>query len=122
MNEILLFSKGKLKLQQISSAKISFLSRQPDSNDELGSASGPKSSTLKRKFQDLYSPLQTIGQVKLIIGILNLWYQGSCGIVKKVRSLEDDQIYVAKIIRGRDQEHIDQVNPFPSLIINSFKD
>jgi len=63
MNEILIFSKGKLKLQQISSAKISFLGRQPDSNDELGSASAPKSSTLKRKFQDLYSPIQTIGQV-----------------------------------------------------------
>jgi len=88
--------RRKLKLQQISSAKISFLGRQLDSNDDIGSAQAPQSSTLKRKFLDFYTPLQTIGQ-------------GSCGIVKKVQSKEDDQIYVAKIIRGRDQEHIDQI-------------
>jgi len=101
-----------LKLQPISSSKITFRGdKHCDSNDDLGSPEPVKSSTLKRKFHDLYTPLEIIGQVFFVsFRLFSNYLKGSCGIVKKVQSLEDNQIYVAKIIRGHHQEHIDQVN------------
>jgi len=98
-----------LKLQPISSSKITFRDKHPDSNDDIASPEPVKSSTIKRKFHELYKVLEIIGQVSFFLCFINS-DKGSCGIVKKVQSLEDNQIYVAKIIRGHHQEHIEQVN------------
>jgi calcium/calmodulin-dependent protein kinase I len=92
--------RKKLKLQHVGSSKACFFSGQEDSNhensDNTEKNSLLKNLILKKKFLDLYTPLEIIGQ-------------GSCGVVKTVLNIEEDKIYVAKIVRARDQEHLEQI-------------
>jgi len=83
----------KLQLKPLHSSKGFF---NEWNNDETNQANSLKTPVLKKKFTDIYQPMEIIGQ-------------GSCGVVKKVLHIEENKIYVAKIVRARSQEHLEQV-------------
>jgi serine/threonine protein kinase len=84
--------RKKLQLKPLHSSKGFFNEWSEDSNQ----SNTLKTPVLKKKFTDIYQPMEIIGQ-------------GSCGVVKRVLHIEENKIYVAKIVRARSQEHLEQI-------------
>jgi serine/threonine protein kinase len=96
--------RKKLKLQHVGSSRGFFGGHDESENNDTMDKNSLKN-TLKKKFQDIYKPLEIIGQ-------------GSCGVVKKVLHIEEDKIYVAKMVRAREQEHLEQIKRENQILSN----
>jgi len=71
---------------------------EPPSQEEPQIDINPQDIKKKKnmKFHEVYKPLEILGQ-------------GSFAVVKKIVKIETDKLYVAKVVRTRDQEYIDQL-------------